>query len=100
MNRAHQDEISRTSPEFSPPTGSNNESSIYKIQPEILIIMFHIGMNSLPHGTQYSEVLRVLRLVSVRWSSLTDQAATLWAKTSCLDPEDAVEMALLSVACV
>ncbi|KIO19468.1 hypothetical protein M407DRAFT_11369 [Tulasnella calospora MUT 4182] len=107
MQRGNQDPKSRTSPELNPPAGRNKECPINKLPPEVLIILFHIALESLPPGTRYSKALRALRVVSVRWSSLIDQAATLWARSSCLDPEKAVKMALrksagalLRVACV
>ncbi|KAG8952604.1 hypothetical protein FRC04_003965 [Tulasnella sp. 424] len=82
-------------------------SSIHTLPPELLVITFHITLDTLPPNIPYSVALRKLRLVSVHWSRVIDQAASLWATTSCLDPEEAVKMALrksagalLSVACV
>lgn len=67
---------------------------INKLPPELLVHIFHRALADLHPDTRYSAALRQLRLVCSWWARIIDEAATLWATTSCLDPEPAVDMAL------
>lgn len=67
---------------------------INNLPPELLIQIFHKALDNLHPELQYSAALRQLRLVCSRWASIIDNAGTLWATTSCRDPEQAVAMAL------
>ncbi|KAG8915803.1 hypothetical protein FRC00_013572 [Tulasnella sp. 408] len=67
---------------------------INKLPPELLVYIFHQALADLHPDIRYSTALRQLRLVCSWWARIIDEAGTLWATTSCLDPGPAVEMAL------
>ncbi|KAG8926793.1 hypothetical protein FRC01_008364 [Tulasnella sp. 417] len=81
------------------PSERNSRLPIHQLPIEVLVVVFELvlldhepfqGLMKIP----LSSLLRTLRLVSVYWHQVIDQAPALWAITSCNDPEWAVRRAL------
>ncbi|KAG8989500.1 hypothetical protein FRB90_002210 [Tulasnella sp. 427] len=74
--------------------GLKERRKVPELPTEILTIIFHIVLDRRSFRTSHLQALSRLRSISSRWFRIIDDTQTLWAATSCLDPEEHVKLAL------